>query len=69
MAQVITRCQLTGHYMFMGIDIEAERFAALPDILPRKFCPFCCCEHEWYKKNSKLLDRRPAVRHDVQRAL
>ncbi len=69
MAQVITRCQLTGHYMFMGIDIEAERFAALPDTLPRKFCPFCCCEHEWYKKNSKLLDRRPAVRRDVQRAL
>ena len=69
MAQVITRCQLTGHYMFMGIDIQAERFATLPDTLPRKFCPFCCCEHEWYKKNSKLLDRRPAVRQDVQRAL
>ena len=69
MAQVITRCQLTGHYMFMGIDIEAERFAALPDTLTRKFCPFCCCDHEWYKKNSKLLDRRPAMREDVQRAL
>jgi hypothetical protein len=69
MAQVITRCQLTGHYMFMGVDIEAERFATLPDTFPRKFCPFCCCEHEWYKKNSKLLDRRPAMRQDVQRAL
>jgi hypothetical protein len=69
MAQVITRCQLTGHYMFMGIDVEAERFASLPDSLPRKFCPFCCCEHDWFKKNSKLLDRRPTVRQDVQRAL
>jgi hypothetical protein len=22
MAQVITRCRLTGHYMFMGMDVE-----------------------------------------------
>ena len=69
MAQVITRCQLTGHYMFMGIDIEAERFAALPDALARRFCPFCSCEHDWYKKDSKLWNRRPAMRRDFQRAL
>jgi hypothetical protein len=69
MAQVITRCQLTGHYVFMGIDIEAEQFAGLPDTLARKFCPFCCCQHDWYKKNSKLLDRRPSVRQNVQQAL
>jgi hypothetical protein len=55
--------------MYMGIDVAPERFATLPDTLPRKFCPFCSCVHEWYKKNSKLLDRRPAARRDFQRAL
>ena len=24
MAQVITKCRLTGHYMFMGMDAESE---------------------------------------------
>jgi len=69
MAQVIARCPLTGHYLYMGIDVTPERFAALPETLPRKFCPYCSCEHEWYRKHSKLLDRRPASRQDVQRAL
>ena len=32
MAQVITKCPLTGHYKFMGMDVEAEQFAALPAI-------------------------------------
>ena len=69
MAQVIARCQLTGHYLFMGIDIKPERLATLPDVVARKFCPFCACEHEWFRKDSKLLDGRPALRQDVQRAL
>jgi hypothetical protein len=69
MAQVITRCQRTGHYMYMGIDVAPERFTAWPDSLPRKFCPFCSCEHAWYKADSNLLDCRPASRQDVQRAL
>ena len=68
MAQVITRCPLTGHYQFMGLNIEAERFAALPETFARKFCPFCSCEHGWQKKDSKFLDRRPALPRGVQQA-
>ena len=67
MAQVISQCPLTRHYMFMGIDVEAERFAALPETFARKFCPFCACEHDWYKRNSKLDDRRPAAPRGMQR--
>jgi hypothetical protein len=69
MAQVIAKCPLTGHYMFMGIDADAERMARLPDAFARKFCPFCSCEHDWHKKDAKLVDRRPAAQPFVQRAL
>ena len=69
MAQVITRCRLTGHYMFMGMDSDPKEFTQSPGSFMRKFCPFCACEHEWLKKDSKLLDRRRTVRQDIQRAL
>jgi hypothetical protein len=69
MAQVITRCPLTGHYMFMGIDVAPEQFASFPDSFTRKYCPFCCCEHEWRKAESKLVDRRPTKRRDLPKAL
>src|SRR3954454_25038582 len=68
MAQVITKCPLTGHYMFMGIDIDEERFAALPEFFARQFCPFCACEHSWLKKDSKLVDRHRAMRRGIQQA-
>jgi len=69
MPQVITRCPLTGHYMYMGIDMNAERFAALPEPFARKFCPYCACEHDWYKRDTKFADLRPAARKDVLRAI
>ena len=68
MAQVIAKCRLTGHYMFMGIDLSADDFAGLPDPFARKFCPFCCCEHAWHKRDSKFLKDRVAVKQGVQQA-
>ncbi|MEA2905726.1 MAG: hypothetical protein QOG83_1680 [Alphaproteobacteria bacterium] len=69
MAQVIARCSLTGHYMFLGMDVDAEKFVSLPDPLARKLCPFCSTEHFWHKKDAKLVNRRPVVRNGAQRAL
>jgi hypothetical protein len=69
MSQVISRCPLTGHYMFMGIAVEPEQFSTFPDAFARKYCPFCCCEHTWYKKDAQLVDRRPSARRDLQKAL
>ena len=68
MAQVITKCRLSGHYVFVGIDVDTDDFARLSDPFVRKFCPFCACEHAWYKKDSKLMDARPPVRRGVQQA-
>jgi hypothetical protein len=68
MAQIVTRCPMTGHYMFIGIDVAAEQFSSLPDQLTRKFCPFCACEHAWYRKDSKLVNQRPVAARGVQRA-
>jgi hypothetical protein len=69
MAQLVTRCPLTGHYMIMRIDVDADRFAAFPEPFARRFCPYCCCEHDWYKKDSKLIDRRPVSRPEIVKVL
>ncbi|MEA2925238.1 MAG: hypothetical protein QOD25_2360, partial [Alphaproteobacteria bacterium] len=52
MAQVIRRCRLTGHYMFMGLDVDPKEFAQSPGPFKRKFCPFCACDHLWHKEDS-----------------
>jgi hypothetical protein len=58
MAQVITRCPMTGHYLFMGIEVDPEQFANFPETFTRKYCPYCCCDHAWYKKDTQLVVRR-----------
>jgi hypothetical protein len=68
MAQLIAKCRLTGHYMFMGLNVSPDDLARLPEPFARKFCPYCSCEHEWYKKDAKLLDKRPAKRAGIQQA-
>jgi len=54
--------------MFMGLNVHAENFVNFPEPFARKFCPFCACEHAWYKKDSKLVDKRPFRRHTIQQA-
>jgi hypothetical protein len=52
MAQVITRCRLTGHYIFMGMEADPKEFTRSPGPFARKFCPFCACDHLWHKEDS-----------------
>ena len=68
MAQVVTRCRLTGHYMFMGMDVDPKTFAAIAGPFARKFCTFCACEHSWYKEDSNFLPATPTARSDIQQA-
>jgi hypothetical protein len=68
MAQVVTRCRLTGHYMFMEMDVDPKTFAATAGPFARKFCPFCACEHSWYKEDSKFLPATAAARSHIQQA-
>jgi hypothetical protein len=68
MAQVITRCRLTRHYMFMGMECDPKEFTRASGPFARKFCPFCACEHLWYKEDSKFLAPKPVMRSHVQQA-
>ena len=68
MAQVVTRCRLTGHYMFMGMEVDPADFARSYGPFARRFCPFCSCEHLWHKEDSKFLKPRPAVRRGILQA-
>jgi hypothetical protein len=68
MAQVITRCRLTGHYMFMGLDVDPKEFTRSPGPFKRKFCPFCACDHLWHKEDSKFLAPKPPSRLGIQQA-
>jgi hypothetical protein len=68
MAQVVTRCRLTGHYMFMAMDADPKDFVGSRGPFTRKFCPFCSCEHAWHKEDSKFLPPKPSVGHGIQQA-
>jgi hypothetical protein len=68
MAQVITRCRLTGHYMFMGMDADPKEFNQTVGTFARKFCPFCSCEHFWYKEDSKFLAAASQLGPSVRQA-
>jgi hypothetical protein len=68
MAQVITRCRLTGHYMFMGIDADPKEFDHSEGPFTRKFCPFCSCAHVWYREDSKFLAPKRAAHDGIQQA-
>jgi hypothetical protein len=68
MAQVITRCRLTGHYMFMGMDVDPKELARSSGPFAHKFCPFCACEHLWYKEDSKTFAPKAVVGPRIQQA-
>jgi hypothetical protein len=68
MAQVITKCRLTGHYMFMGLDSEPKEFIGKFGPFARKFCPFCACEHSWYREDAKFLAVKSPARPRIQQA-
>ena len=69
MAQVITRCRLTGHYMFMGMDVDPKEFTASPGPFKRKFCPFCACDHLWHKEDFEIpgAEGAAAYRHSASK--
>ena len=68
MAQIITRCRLTGHYMFMGMEVDPKEFARSTGPFAREFCPFCACEHVWHKEDSKFPRPKTVIGQGVQRA-
>ena len=68
MAQVITRCRPTGHYMFMRMDVDPKEFARSFGPFARKFCPFCACEHLWFREDSTFPSAKAATRYRILQA-
>jgi hypothetical protein len=66
MAQLVTRCRLTGHYMFIAMEADPKDFVRAYGPFIRKFCPFCSCEHMWYREDCKFLRPKPVVRGGIQ---
>ena len=66
MARVVTRCRLSGHYLFMGLDVSREAFANFREPFARQFCPYCACEHAWYKSDSKFEKPRVVAKPRIQ---
>lgn len=56
MATVYTSCPNTGREFSTGIEIEPERFAALPEGITRVRCPYCGDQHNWSKYNVFLRE-------------
>jgi hypothetical protein len=52
----------------MGMDVDPKTFPLTARPFARKFCPFCACEHSWYKEDSKFLPATPAARPHIQQA-
>ena len=59
MAQVITRCRLTGHYMFMGLEADPKEFMGRS---------VCACEHSWHREDTKFLASKKTAHAHIQQA-
>ena len=68
MAQVITRCRVSGYYMFMGMDVDPKEFARSTGAFARKFCPFCACDHWWHKEDSTFFALKPVCPPRIRQA-
>jgi hypothetical protein len=70
MAQAVTRCRLTGHYMFMGLEVDPKELARSSGPFERKFCPFCACDHLWPQGRLQIPGAEVAVasRHSASGA-
>ena len=56
MATIYTSCPNTGREISTGIEIDADSFARMPDVIARIDCPHCGERHNWSKHNAYLRD-------------
>jgi hypothetical protein len=54
MAVLLVQCLHTGKPISTGIEVDAERFAKLPDVLSHVRCPECGLEHVWWTREAWL---------------
>jgi hypothetical protein len=52
MAVLLIKCPHTDRPVSTGIELDAETFAKLPDILSYMKCPECGLEHAWWTREA-----------------
>jgi len=57
MAVLLIKCPHTDRPVSTGIELDAETFAKLPDILSYMKCPECGLEHAWWTREAWLEER------------
>jgi hypothetical protein len=57
MAVLLIKCPHTDRPISTGIEVDAETFAKLPDILSYMKCPECGLEHAWWTREAWLENR------------
>ena len=56
MAMIYISCPNTGRETSTGIDIDADSFVRMPNVVMRVLCPHCDEQHDWSKSNAYLRD-------------
>jgi hypothetical protein len=57
MSILLIKCPHTDRPVSTGIELDAETFAKLPDILSYMKCPECGLEHAWWTREAWVEDR------------
>jgi hypothetical protein len=60
MSILLIKCPHTGRPVPTGIEVDADSFAALPDVLSYLTCPECGLSHAWWTREAWLEDSVPA---------
>ena len=55
-AILLIKCPHTERPIATGIELDAETFTSLPDILSYMKCPECDLEHAWWTREAWLED-------------
>jgi hypothetical protein len=54
MSILLIKCPHTGRPISTGIEVDADTFAALPDVLSYLTCPECGLTHAWWTREAGL---------------
>jgi hypothetical protein len=61
MASIVIECPKTNREFSTGIIIDQASFEVLRNVPARARCPHCGQEHEWRKRDVRLVEAIPAA--------
>jgi transposase len=60
MPVIVIVCPVSGLTFSTGINIDKASFDVLRDVPAQARCPHCGREHEWSKRDARLVESIPA---------